>query len=143
VRRADKLSTFIDEYLEIWEPQTTGTLGGCPGLKRNCFTFCRDIGRQLNNLNEPVAFEVELAIENLSSLTPYVEEIIGDHQCGFRRNWPNTDHTQTLGTLGGCPGLKRNCFTFCIYIGRQLNNLNGPVAFEVELAVEKLSSLNF
>jgi hypothetical protein len=28
----------------------------------------------------------------LSSLTPYAEEIIGDHQCGFRRNRPTTDH---------------------------------------------------
>ena len=26
----------------------------------------------------------------LSSLTPYVEEIIGDHQCGFRRNRSTT-----------------------------------------------------
>jgi hypothetical protein len=28
----------------------------------------------------------------LSRLTPYAEEIIGDHQCGFRRNRPSTDH---------------------------------------------------
>jgi len=28
----------------------------------------------------------------LSRLTPYSEEIIGDHQCGFRRNRSNTDH---------------------------------------------------
>ena len=28
----------------------------------------------------------------LSSLTPYAEEIIGDHQCGFRRNRSATDH---------------------------------------------------
>jgi hypothetical protein len=27
----------------------------------------------------------------LSRLTPYVEEIIGDHQCVFRRNRPTTD----------------------------------------------------
>ena len=27
-----------------------------------------------------------------SRLTPYAEEIIGDHQCGFRRNRSNTDH---------------------------------------------------
>ena len=25
-------------------------------------------------------------------LTPYAEEIIGDHQCQFRRNRSNTDH---------------------------------------------------
>jgi sorting nexin-29 len=28
----------------------------------------------------------------LSKLTPYSEEIIGDHQCGFRRNKSTTDH---------------------------------------------------
>jgi hypothetical protein len=29
----------------------------------------------------------------LSRLTPYAEEIIGDDQCGFRRNRSTTDHT--------------------------------------------------
>ena len=29
----------------------------------------------------------------LSRLTPYAEEIIGEHQCGFRRNGLTTDHT--------------------------------------------------
>ena len=28
----------------------------------------------------------------LSRLTPYAKEIIGDHQCGFRRNKSATDH---------------------------------------------------
>ena len=28
----------------------------------------------------------------LSSLIPYAEEIIGDHQCGFRHNRSTTDH---------------------------------------------------
>jgi len=28
----------------------------------------------------------------MSSLTPYSEEIIGDRQCGLRRNRPTTDH---------------------------------------------------
>jgi len=28
----------------------------------------------------------------LSRLTPYPEEIIGDHQCGFRRNRSTTDN---------------------------------------------------
>ena len=28
----------------------------------------------------------------LSKLTPYAEEVIGDHQCGFRRNRSTTDH---------------------------------------------------
>ena len=26
-------------------------------------------------------------------LTPYADEFIGDHQCGFRRNKSTTDHT--------------------------------------------------
>jgi hypothetical protein len=29
----------------------------------------------------------------LSNVTPYAEEIIGDHQCGFRRNRSTTDRT--------------------------------------------------
>ena len=29
----------------------------------------------------------------LSRLTPYAEDIIGDHQCGFRRHRSSTDHT--------------------------------------------------
>ena len=28
----------------------------------------------------------------LSQLTPYIEEMIGDHHCGFRRNRSTTDH---------------------------------------------------
>jgi len=28
----------------------------------------------------------------LSRLIPYAEEVIGDHECGFRRNRSNTDH---------------------------------------------------
>ena len=28
----------------------------------------------------------------LSRLIPYAEEVIGDHQCGFRRNSSTTDH---------------------------------------------------
>jgi hypothetical protein len=34
-----------------------------------------------------------LSNDLLSSLTPYAEEITWDHQCGFRRNRSNTDHT--------------------------------------------------
>jgi len=28
-----------------------------------------------------------------SRLIPYAKEIVGDHQCGFRRNKSTTDHT--------------------------------------------------
>ena len=41
----------------------------------------------------------------LSRLIPYAEEIIGDHQCGFRRNSSTTDHIfcilQTLEKKNG------------------------------------------
>jgi hypothetical protein len=29
---------------------------------------------------------------HLTKLTPYAEEIIGEHRCGFRRNRSTTDH---------------------------------------------------
>jgi len=32
----------------------------------------------------------------LSRLTPYAEEIFGDHQCGFRRNMSTTDHISCI-----------------------------------------------
>ena len=42
----------------------------------------------------------------LSRLTPHAEAIIGDHQCGFRRNRSITDHNSAfikyLGKNGCC-----------------------------------------
>jgi hypothetical protein len=35
----------------------------------------------------------------LSRLTPYAEEIIGDHQCGFRRKRSTTDHIFSIRLL--------------------------------------------
>ena len=32
----------------------------------------------------------------LSRLTPHAEKIIGYHQCGFRRNRSDTDHTSCI-----------------------------------------------
>jgi len=32
----------------------------------------------------------------LSRLTPYAEEVTGDHQCGFRRNRSTTDHIHSI-----------------------------------------------
>jgi hypothetical protein len=32
----------------------------------------------------------------LARLTPYADEIIGDHQCGFRRNRSTTDHVFSI-----------------------------------------------
>jgi len=34
-----KLATSRADFLEICEPQPPGTLGACPGLYRDCFTF--------------------------------------------------------------------------------------------------------
>jgi hypothetical protein len=34
---------------------------------------------------------VILTVIILARLTPYVNEIIGDHRCGLRRNWSTTD----------------------------------------------------
>jgi hypothetical protein len=33
------LPTSCADYLEIWEPQTPGTVSPCPGLYRYCFTL--------------------------------------------------------------------------------------------------------
>jgi hypothetical protein len=38
----------------------------------------------------PTIYKI-LSITLLSKLNPYAEEIIGDHQCGFRRNRSTTD----------------------------------------------------
>ena len=35
----------------------------------------------------------------LSQLTPYAEEIIWDHQCGFRRNRSTTDHILCISQI--------------------------------------------
>jgi hypothetical protein len=34
-----------------------------------------------------------------SRLSPYIDEIIGDHQCGFRRNRSTTDQTFCIGLM--------------------------------------------
>jgi hypothetical protein len=39
----------------------------------------------------PTTFKI-LSKILLSGLTPYAEEIIGDRECGFRRNRSTTDH---------------------------------------------------
>jgi len=39
----------------------------------------------------PATFKILSNIQ-LLRLIPYAKEVIGDNQCGFRRNWSNTDH---------------------------------------------------
>jgi hypothetical protein len=47
----------------------------------------------------------------LSKLTPFAEAIIGDHQCGCRRNRSTTDHIfYNRQTLGGKKGNKMKLF---------------------------------
>ena len=52
------------------------------------YQFC-----QLYNFIQHLAVKVKI-LSNilLPRLTPYVEEIIGDHQCEFWCNWSTTDH---------------------------------------------------
>jgi len=39
VPKTDKLTTFMADCLEIWEPQLPGTLRACPGLNRSYYSF--------------------------------------------------------------------------------------------------------
>jgi len=55
------------------------------GDKTDC-SYCRGISLL------PATYKI-LSIILLSRLTPYAEEIIGDHQCEFRRNRSTADHT--------------------------------------------------
>jgi hypothetical protein len=41
----------------------------------------------------------------LSKLSPYVDEIIGDHQCGFRRNRSTTDQIFCIRQI-----LEKKCY---------------------------------
>jgi hypothetical protein len=42
----------------------------------------------------------------LSRLTPYAEEIIGDHQCGFRHNRTTADHIFCIRNIMGKMGIQ-------------------------------------
>ena len=55
------------------------------GDKRDCNNY-RGISSLL-----PTTYKI-LSNTLLSRLIPYAEEIIGDHQCGFRRNRSTSDH---------------------------------------------------
>jgi len=54
------------------------------GDKRDCSNY-RDVSLL------PTTYEIVFNML-LSRLTPYAEEIIGDHQCEFQLNRPTTDH---------------------------------------------------
>jgi hypothetical protein len=61
----------------------------------------------------------------LSKLSPYMDEIIGDHQCGFRRNRSTTDNScmNTLINYVVHPCYS-NCSTICGYYSAITNLLN-------------------
>ena len=50
----------------------------------------------------------------LSRLTPYAEEIIGDHQCGFRRNRSTADHVFCIRQILEKNGNKMKQCTSCL-----------------------------
>ena len=64
----------------------------------------------------------------LSRLIPYAEEVIGDHQCGFRRNRSTTDHIFCIRQIlekkweynEAVPGQARICLT-CFLLGMVWN----------------------
>jgi hypothetical protein len=75
------------------------------GIRRNCLrsgrscSFYLSIGRAIKQ-NVVITGAYHFCQQRtkflssilLSRFTPYAEEIIGDHQCGFRRNRSTTDH---------------------------------------------------
>jgi len=78
------ISTWIKEELpEEWKESVI-----VPIHKKGHKTDCNNY-RGISLL--PTTYEV-LSNILLSRLIPYAEEVIGGHQCGFRRNRSNTDH---------------------------------------------------
>jgi len=74
------------------------------GIRRNCLrrgrsrSWCLSIRRAIKHYGNyrgisllPSTYKI-LSNILLSRLTSYAEEIIGDHQCGFRHNRSTTDH---------------------------------------------------
>jgi len=73
-----------EELPEKWKESIT-----VPIYKKGDITDCSNY-RGISLL--PTTYKI-LPNILLSRLTPYAEEIIGDRQCGFRRNRSTTDHT--------------------------------------------------
>ena len=73
--------------------------GNClrSGRSHALYIFIRKVTKQTVVIIEAHHFcqlrkKKKLSNNLLSRLTPYAEEIIGDHQCEFRRNMSNTNH---------------------------------------------------
>jgi len=56
----------------------------------------------------------------LSRLTPYAEEIIGDHQCGFGRNSSDNDHILCIPQILEKYGNTMKQFISYLYNSREL-----------------------
>jgi len=65
------------------------------GIRRNCLRSGRSDKNRFYYFRGisilPAMYKISSKIL-LSRLTPYAEKMIGDHQCGFRRNKSITDH---------------------------------------------------
>jgi len=44
--------------------------------------------------------------------TPYAEEVIGDHHCGFRRNGSATDHVFCIRHINGNTLHEKQCMSY-------------------------------
>jgi len=86
------------------------------GDKTNCNNY-----RGISHL--PTTYKI-LSNILLSRLIPYAEEVIGDYQCGFRRNSSTTDHILCIRQIlekkweynEAVPGQARICLT-CFLLG--------------------------
>jgi hypothetical protein len=65
------------------------------GRSRSLYLFIRKVIKQIIII-ETYHFYQLLSNILLSKVTSYPEEIIGVHQCGFRRNRTTTDHIQVV-----------------------------------------------
>ena len=77
------VSIWNKELPEEWKESTI-----LPIYKQGDKTDCCNYNWGIFSL--PTTYK-DLSIILLSRLTPYTKEIIGDHQCGFRRNRSTTD----------------------------------------------------
>ena len=87
------ISIWNKEGLPEWWKESINVPIYMKGDKTDCSNY-RDISLL------PTTYKI---LSNILQcrLIPYVEEIIGDHQCGFRRNRSTADHIQGVSRLQG------------------------------------------
>ena len=83
---------FLKLIISIWDkeelPEERKESIIAPIYKKDDKTLCNNYG----GISLLLSTYKILSNILLSRLTPYAEQIIGDHQCGFRRNRSTTDH---------------------------------------------------